>query len=344
MATSRANAPAVVADRGRIIGLWQSGMTPADVADTMGVSKKTVQRWITRWEQEGSLATRPRSGRPRVTTPDEDARLMAAVDNTPMKTMVDLTRELNLPCHPQTTRNRLHKSGIHCYVPARKPKLTDAHKEARLAFALEYLAVDPTFWRNVIFTDEKTFTSVKAGARYCWRPVKTRYKDKNMDETEESGRVTVNMWGWMWAHGPGELVVLEGRFTSDVYIQILNDVLLPTVRAMAIPEPEPIILVHDNSSVHTSNNVKVWLQQHPIIQPIQWPAKSSDLNPIEHLWATMTRNWDVGEERSRQVVARHANEVWERLRRRPNICFNLVDSMPRRIDEVIDEHGGWTSY
>ncbi|KAG7156764.1 Replicase polyprotein 1a-like 16 [Homarus americanus] len=66
MATGRANAPAVLADRGRIIGLWQGGMAPADVADAMGVSKKTVQRWITRWQEEGSLTTRPRSCRPRL--------------------------------------------------------------------------------------------------------------------------------------------------------------------------------------------------------------------------------------------------------------------------------------
>ncbi|KAG7177369.1 putative iGluR-like protein [Homarus americanus] len=104
MATGRANAPAVLADRGRIIGLWQGGMAPADVADAMDVStcKKTVLRWITRWQEEGSLTAGPGSGKPRVTTQDDDARLLAAVDNTPKKTVIDLTRELMLPCHPQT--------------------------------------------------------------------------------------------------------------------------------------------------------------------------------------------------------------------------------------------------
>ncbi|KAG7173910.1 putative winged helix-turn-helix domain containing protein 13, partial [Homarus americanus] len=56
----------------------KGGMALADVADAKGVSKKTVQRWITRWQEEGSVTTRPRSGRPRVTTQDEDARLLAA--------------------------------------------------------------------------------------------------------------------------------------------------------------------------------------------------------------------------------------------------------------------------
>ncbi|KAG7162013.1 hypothetical protein Hamer_G032102 [Homarus americanus] len=73
-----------------------------------------------------------------------------------------------------------------------------------------------------------------------------------------------------------------------------------------------------------------------MIQPINWPPKGCDINPIENLRDIITRNWDVGEERSREIVARHANEVWERLRRRPNISFNLVESMPERINEVIN--------
>ncbi|KAG7168436.1 putative winged helix-turn-helix domain containing protein 5 [Homarus americanus] len=72
MATGRAKAPAVLGD-GQIIGLWQGGMPPADVADAMGVSKKTVQSWITKWQKEVSLTTRPRSGRPRLAGKITDA-------------------------------------------------------------------------------------------------------------------------------------------------------------------------------------------------------------------------------------------------------------------------------
>lgn len=288
--------------------------------------------------------TKPRSGRPRVTTQEEDVRLLAAIEDTPKKTVVEVTRDLHLPCHPETCRRRLHKSGIHCYVPAKKQKLTQGHREARLGFALEYLPVDFNFWKNVIFTDEKSFSSVSEGARHCWRPVNTRYMEKNIEEIATSGRITVNMWGWMWAYGPGELVVLEGRFTSVDYIQVLEEVLIPTVRAMAIPHPQPIIMVHDNSSVHASNIVKAWFEQHPAIQPLRWPAKSCDLNPIENLWAIMCRNWDIGEQRTRRALETHAQEVWERVRRRPGVCLKLVQSMPNRLGEVVAANGGWTSY
>ena len=148
----------------------------------------------------------------------------------------------------------------------------------------------------------------------------------------------------MWAHGPGELVKLPGRFTGNAYLELLEDVLLRTVRAIAIPQPEPIILVHDNSPIHTSRVVRTWLAQHPEIVVINWPAKGCDINPIENLWAIMVREWDVGEQHTCQAIETKAFEVWESIRWRPNICQNLVRDMPARLNDVIDANGGWTSH
>ena len=136
---------------------------------------------------------------------------------------------------------------------------------------------------------------------------------------------------------------LEGRFTGQDYVSVLEDVLLPSVRAV-LPHPHPIILVHDRSPVHTSNVVREWLTQHREVHSLDWPPKGCDINPIENLWAIMSREWDVGDDVSCSAIERHAQEVWESVHRRPNICYNLVTSMPKRIGEVIDAQGGWTKY
>ena len=47
----------------------------------------------------------------------------------------------------------------------------------------------------------------------------------------------------MWAESPGELVKLSGRFTGNDYVEVLEDVFLLTVRALAIPDPLTIVLV-----------------------------------------------------------------------------------------------------
>ena len=254
--TGRANSVEVICKRGRIIGLWESGMPTRDIAFTTGVSQRTVQRWINRFQEEGSLQTRPRSGRPRVTTPEDDRRLLNAVENHPLTSVVQHTRDLELHCHPNTSRRRIHEANINCHIPANKEKLRQQHRECRLGFALQYLHADHSFWKNVIFTDEKYFTSVEARARHCWRRQNTRFDEINIQERAKSGRVGVNFWGWMWAEGPGELVKLSGRFTGHDYVKVLEDVLLRTVRGMAIPHPHPIVLVLDNSPILSSRVVR----------------------------------------------------------------------------------------
>lgn len=147
----------------------------------------------------------------------------------------------------------------------------------------------------------------------------------------------------MSASGPGELAVIEERLTTSQYVQILQDVMLPTVRAMLIPPPHPIYIVMDNAPVHNSRQVEEWFRQHPEVIRIPWPPKSPDLNPIEHLWAAMTREWDGSLIKSKENLISHAKDIWEKLRATDE-CHRLVASMPKRIQKVIESGGFYTKY
>ena len=343
MPEQRANSTAVITDRARIIALWECNLPVNVIAHRTGLHRSTVHKWIKRWQEEGSVQTRPRSGRPKVTTPQQDQAIVEASQRSPFISALKITRDLGLICSPLTTRRRLHASGIMCRVPAVKEALNRTAREHRLGFALQYSAEDATFWQNIIFSDEKCFCSVKPGERICWRVRNTRYSERNINERARSGRVSTAMWGWMWAFGPGELIQIEGRLTSEKYISILES-LLRTVRTMAIPAPQTIKVVQDQTPIHTSHRVREWAQLHPEIEFLDWPTKGCDMNPIENLWGIMVRDWDIGQERTKEAIARHAQDVWESIRRRPNICLNLVNSMPKRLNEVIEAHGGWIKY
>lgn len=155
MATSRVNVPSVIADRGRIICMWENVTPDSKIAEQTGFAQSPVYRWMERWQTEGSLETRPRSGRPRVLTGEVQEHLVRVTQETPFMSSVQLTRHLELRCHPRTVRRTLHLNSIHAFVPAAREKLTQTHKESRLGFALEYLPYDEEFWKSVIFTDEK---------------------------------------------------------------------------------------------------------------------------------------------------------------------------------------------
>ena len=229
--------------RGQIIGMWEAGHRVAEIATMMGLSKPTVRRWIGRWQESGNLLDRPRCGAPKKTTPDEDQLIANEVRNNPLTNASALQETLHLDISTDTIRRRLHAAGIHHHPPATKPKLQERHREARLQFALQHVEDDLAYWGRVIFSDEKTFASTTHGKLHCWRPDGTRYARKNIYEVARSGHVTANVWGWIHLYGVGELAEIHGRFNSEQYIEILEEVMLPTVRQYALPYPEQIIFM-----------------------------------------------------------------------------------------------------
>jgi transposase len=62
-------------DRARALGYLQSGRSTRNVARTFNVSPTTMTNLLRRYNQTGDVKDRPRSGRPKVTTPVEDRRI-----------------------------------------------------------------------------------------------------------------------------------------------------------------------------------------------------------------------------------------------------------------------------
>jgi hypothetical protein len=95
------------------------------------------------------------------------------------------------------------------------------------------------------------------------------------------------------------------------------------------------LLQHDNAPPHRARVVEDFLQQQQIYQ-LPWPAYSLDCNPIEHAWDTIDRAV-----RSRDVQPSNLEE-WRNIGQRS--INKLVESMPRRIQAVIDSRGGYIKY
>lgn len=96
--------------------------------------------------------------------------------------------------------------------------------------------------------------------------------------------------------------------------------------------------------MHTAQMVRRWFADQENIDLLQWPAKGCDMNPIENCWGLITNTWEQGQERTRQRLVEHAMREWEQIRRNPQIVYNLVASMPDRLQAVITKRGGWSKY
>ena len=80
------------------------------------------------------------------------------------------------------------------------------------------------------------------------------------------------------------------------------------------------------------------------IDAMDWPTRSPDLNPIEHIWDLMSRSIHQRHVAPQTVqgLADALVQVWEKIPQ--ETIRHLIRSMPRFCREVIQARGGHTHY
>jgi transposase len=118
----------------------------------------------------------------------------------------------------------------------------------------------------------------------------------------------------------------------------------------AIYSPE-MSFMQDNAPIHTARIIKKFFEENGI-STIDWPPYSPDLNPIEHAWAKLKEmiyrldpdienyQGSIGDlkDRFNELIER----AWEALGQ--EYFDKLIESMPRRIQAVIEAKGWYTKY
>lgn len=329
------------AQRGFAIAKLEEGWSLGRVANEIGCSRTTIFNLKRKWDETQDLGRRPGTGAARSSTQAEDQNLVQYIQEHPFATAIKAVEETHFPASLVTARKRIRAGGLFSSVAAKKPRLSEENKNRRAQFANDFINRPPNFWENVVFSDEKIFQSTYNGQLKVYRPRGQKFEEQYIHQTDNSGRFAVNVWGWISAEGPGALHIIDGRLTAQKYVELLEEVMLPSVRNRF---PNDFIFQHDNSPIHTARVVRNWLDQNEI-DVLPWAAKSPDLNPIENIWGFMTKKIYNHEfrPRNREELSQAIQNEWNNLEEDYNMR-NLIESMQRRLQSVLNCNGGSTKY
>jgi transposase len=326
--------------RRTILVMLENGKSVWHIANYLGVGKSTVSSLRS---QLSSTAKQAVTGRPRKITPQDIRRLVRFVTTAKVDNACQLKQLTGLDVTPQTIRNSLKREGMEAIVKAKKPLLKKRHLKARLTFAHKYKDWTEEDWGRVIWSDETKINRFGSDGRvWVWKKKGEPRTKRHIQPTVKHGGGSVMVWGCFTRQGVGRMCKIEGTMDGKVYAAILDNNLPQTAKDLMMRHTG-FIFQQDNDSKHCSQIAREWCEDHNI-ELLDWPAQSPDLNPIEHLWSHLKRqlNEDKFKPTSMHELKRRIDEEWGKIT--PEVCRKLVDSMPRRIAEVIKAKGGHTSY
>ena len=292
------------------------------------------------------MQRRSGQGRPRVTTDSQDRRLSFMARRRRFDSAVTLNRDFEQThgyrISIQTVRNRLHDADLWARRPDVRPHLTPHHWRCRLVFSRKHLQFGRQRLRNILWTDESKFNlDFNDVCRRVWRQTNERFRDCCVAEHDRFGVGSVLVWAGIFYDGCTDLyVIMNGAVTGARYRdEILHPIVCPYAGAIG----QDFLLMDDNARPHRAWVVDQYLQQEGV-ERMQWPAKSPDLNPIDHCWEIPQRRVSA---RARQpkTVKELQNMLVQEWHRIPMANIRrLILSFPRKCQEVIHARDGHTRY
>lgn len=236
-------------------------------------------------------------------------------------------------------KRRLRDGGLFGRRPVKKPLISEKNRKKRLQWAKEHLYWTLKQWEKVLWSDESKYLLFGSdGITFVRRPVGARNDIKYQLPTVKHGGGSVMVWGCFSLASVGPLVRIEGIMKKEEYKEILEKHMITFARRKL---GRNWIFQQDNDPKHSSQYLKDWFQSRRV-DVMDWPSQSPDLNPIEHLWEHLSRQ--VREKKAKNCNEKFAflKKAWEAIP--TSVLENLIASMPRRCQAVIDAKGWPTKY
>ena len=292
--------------------------------------------------EEGLKTKKKNCGRKTIVTEEMLAALKRFVKDHPFCTAVEVKRKVR-EVRELSVRRIREAFQLKLKMPIRraapKPLLNERMVAQRLQFCHEHLHWTPADWNRIMFLDESTFVLLRSTRRMVRRPRKERFNPKYCSPTVKHSP-SVMVWGaFSGVRGRAGIFFLPPnvKMNGERYCQVLNEHLLGFMERHQCTH-----FLHDGAPCHRSRLVKEFLREKNM-RTIPWPGNSPDLNPIENAWNIMKNQLAEFRPSNKAEMIRRIKQIWVR-QMSPEYFRKLAESMPRRLQAVIDNGGWMTKY
>ncbi|GFW39520.1 transposable element Tcb1 transposase [Trichonephila clavipes] len=210
--------------RSRIIGGLECERNQLEVSEELGIAQSAISRLWQRFQDDANVSRCYSTGRPRVTTPNEDRYLAVTAKRNRRSIASDLSRQLSSATGTTFSRQTVYRRLGHIGLHARRP-ISDSP-------------------RTLI-----------------WRAPGTRYHQENTIERHRYGGAGWLVWGGIILGSRTDLHVQSVTIIGHIYQYVILEQHVRLFRGTMGAE---FLFMDDNARPHLENIVDKYLQSEDI--------------------------------------------------------------------------------